>query len=486
MNTLKEVEVVERVRSKEEIAEEVYQKNLYYPYTVKKILNSTYFRKYTNTISKEHLDYLINSLEQFCHCLHGVKDITSFNISNAAMYIIAKSEDLRNEIYNPDKELNYNFNEKQKVLYVIIKQALQKINIKEIEKDLRKDRIIVDYNNEDHESLEVLNGNEIEKVLFELIEKYDFSYADILTKILLETDLDNLVRFRKNSFYSNLEKSKFTFSIFLNYLNSMLYEINNLYERDGLFLYRMLETCVYTSDEFKNIAKDSFKCDDVRFSEVYCKRLSSISRKFLIKGFIYGMINLKEVYLIEFSQYNNCDLKNFKLLSENDQYKYIKRIASNLEDSNIYLLYEIRKIKDKEIFNHLDKVEKMIKDISLKKDDILITKQQLSSEDEKLIFRIKEMLEKNKMQYGITDITLYNLKEIGRTVQLLSLNIMLSNNIYFIKLNKYNNDLVWYIYYNKKQIYREYCVNTNDIERIYLLIKKYDNNLTIRKKYKLI
>ena len=41
MLTLKEVEAVERVRSKKEIDEEVYQRDLYYPYTVKKILNST-------------------------------------------------------------------------------------------------------------------------------------------------------------------------------------------------------------------------------------------------------------------------------------------------------------------------------------------------------------------------------------------------------------------------------------------------------------
>ena len=143
MMTLKEVEAVERVRSKKEIDEEVYQRDLYYPYTVKKILNSAYFKGYTNTISKEQLDYLIKSIEDFCHCLHSVKQITSFNISNVAMFLIAKSEILRKEIYDPNKQLNYNFSERKKILYVILKQELEQISINEIEKDLVNNKIIM-------------------------------------------------------------------------------------------------------------------------------------------------------------------------------------------------------------------------------------------------------------------------------------------------------------------------------------------------------
>ena len=486
MLTLKEVEAVERVRSKKEIDEEVYQRDLYYPYTVKKILNSTYYKGYTNTISKEQLDYLIKSIEDFCHCLHSTKQITSFNISNVAMFLIAKSEVVRNEIYDPNKELNYDFSERRKILYVILKQELEKISITEIEKDLINGRIIIDFSNESHESLETLNDIEIEEILFSILEKYDFCYADIITKVLLEFDLNDLIKFRKNSFYNDLEKSRYTFCVFLNYLNNMLYEINNLYERDGVFLYRMLETCVYTSDELKKIARDSFKCSDMKFCKEYCERLAFINRKFLIKGFIEGLLNIKELYLIEFAQYNNNDMKNFKMLSESDQYKYIEKICLNLEDTSIYFLYEIRKIKDKDIFNHLSKADKFVLDVLQKKKDILVTKQQLTEEDEKKVIKIKKMLEKNKLKYNIVDITFYDIKEIGRTVQLLTLNILLENNNYFVKLSKYNNDLIWYIYYNRKQIYREYCINTDDIERIYQLISKFNSNLIIRKKYKLI
>lgn len=486
MMTLKEVEAVERVRSKKEIDEEVYQRDLYYPYTVKKILNSAYFKGYTNTISEEQLDYLIKSIEDFCHCLHSAKQITSFNISNVAMFLIAKSEILRKEIYDPNKQFNYNFSERRKILYVILKQELEQISINEIEKDLVNHKIIINFSNESHDSLEILNDIETEEVLFSLIEKYDFCYADIITKVLLEFDLNDLIRFRKNSFYDSLEKSKYTFSVFLNYLNSMLYEIYNLYERDGTFLYRMLETCVYTSEELKKLARDSFKCNDIKFTEEYCERLSFINKKFLIRGYTEGLSNIKELYLIEFAQYNNNDMKSFKTLLVSDQYKYIKKICSNLKDSSIYFLYEIRKIKDKDIFNYLSKAEQFVSDISENKNDILVTKQQLTNEEVKNVSKIKNVLEKNKEKYNIVDISVYNAKEIGRTVQLLSLNILLGNNSYFIKLSKYNNDLIWYIYYNKKQIYREYCINTNDVERIYQLINKYDNNLFIRKKYKLI
>ena len=115
------------------------------------------------------------------------------------MFLIAKSEILRKEIYDPNKQLNYNFSERKKILYVILKQELEQISINEIEKDLLNNKIIINFSNESHDSLEILNDIETEEVLYSLIEKYDFCYADIITKVLLEFDLNDLIRFRKNS-----------------------------------------------------------------------------------------------------------------------------------------------------------------------------------------------------------------------------------------------------------------------------------------------
>lgn len=482
MNTLEEVEVKNGVLRNKKISEMLHCKNLWYPCTVKKILTGAYFKNYLFKISDEDLDYLVNSLEHFCHCLFEIPEVNSYNISNIAMFVIAENEEIREEIYSCHKENNTNFKDKRNILHLKIKQAIKKINFKEINLDLDERFLFIDPSKESKDDIGLVSNEELEYIILSLIEKNNFSYSDILTKFFLELDLNYIFKFRKDYTTRNLIKSKRNLMVLLNNLNNMLYEVHKLFVRDGLFLYRMLQTSLFTEDELKNYFKKSLTIKNINFNNDFCEQISIENKYIIIRGFINGLSSIKNCYYIQFGDYNNCNMGDFKYLPDEIKCVYLKDFCSKLENSSIYTLYCAKEYSKDEITKHIDNLDSLVNDIYDKQKMILVIKQELSQEQKSLVLSIMSKLENDKVY---SEICLSNLNRVEKQAEILSFNISLNEIKCFVQLSKNNSDLYWNLYYKKKKILREICVCEEDINRLKLFFQKYIKNEELMKKYSL-
>lgn len=484
MKTLKEVEAVKSSRSKKDIIERTFEKNNYFPYTVKKIITGAYFIDYASSCSDNDLEYLINSTEHFCHCLCNMNGINSFNISNVAMYVIAESKNIQDEILGSNNQNKRDFNDKKKIYYFKLKQVLEDININEINSELRKNNLYVDINEDIEEDLDYLNNKELETIIFELIEKYNFSFSDILMKFFLEVDLGSILNFTKGIY---IKKSKYNLAVLINLLNSLIYETMKLFDKDSIFLYRMIQVYIFKPDEISRYFKIFLEeISKTKNKNLIYNRMSVYNKQILIRNFSNGLLHCKEYYLLEFSKYNNCNFGEFRKITEDLKYKYVKKISKNLENQSIFTLYELGKITDKEIGKYIEHIDKLAVDIKSKKRDVCISKQELNEEQKKLILDIVKEINELRLDYNINCVVMSNLNQIGRIITYLEFDISLSNRLYSVKIGKNNLSLIWYVHYDNKQIYRENCICVTDLHRIYLLIKDYDQTLNKKKQYDLV
>lgn len=495
MKALKEVEVSKEMqyRSKEEVEEKINQVNLYYPYTVKKMIKSVYFQNYSVSIPDDELLFLINSLEDFCKCLHEFPEVTSFNISNIAMFIISHLE-IQKEIYDGKV---VNLKERRTVLYLKIKKILHKLDIKDINSDIEKNGIYIDPSKENNQELALIQGKDLEKVLTDLIEKYNFAYSDILVKYILEIDLDYMMKFRTDYSNKNLRKNKHNFVVLLNSLNDLVLKLHQTFKRDGLFLHKMLQLYIFSKNSMKEYIRQNLlikekiihpKSMRVEFekSEFTLKEeINYRNNDILLRGFTDGLSHIKELYVIRFANFNNCNLSNFKGLSQDVKYTYLNEFCKDLKDESIFALYAVHDIMDNEVFRYKDKLDSLKEDIDKKKKNISFVSQELTDVNKNLVINIFDQLSKSKT-YKIKDACLSDLKQVGRILELLSFKIEISKRIYSIILGKNNDDLIWRIYLDNKQIYREYCVCAEDLNRLFVILNKFNDDYMFQEKYNLI
>ena len=495
MKALKEIEVLEKMqyRSKEEVDEKISQVNLYYPYTVKKLINSVYFQNYSVSIPDEDLLFLINSLESFCKCLHEFSEVTSFNISNVAMFIITNVE-IQKEIY--DGKI-INLSERRTILSLKIKKALRKLDIKEINSDIEKNGIYVEPSKESNQELALIQGKELEKIFIDLIEKYNFAYSDILIKYILEVDLDYMMKFRTDYSNKNLRRNKHNFIVLLNSLNDLILKLHQTFKRDGLFLHKMLQLYLFSKNSMKEYIRQNLLIKDkilhTRSMRVeYGKSEFTLKEEMdyrnndvLLRGFTDGLSHIKELYIIRFANFNNCNLSNFKGLSQDVKYNYLNEFCKDLNDESIYVLYAVHNIIDNEVFEYKDKLKLLKEDIDKKKKNISFVSQELTDENKNLVINIFDQLSKSKT-YKTKDICLSNLKQAGRILELLSFKAEITKRTYSIILGKNNSNLTWRIYLDNKLIYREYCVCAEDLNRLFVILNKINNDYIFQEKYNLI
>lgn len=109
----------------------------------------------------------------------------------------------------------------------------------------------------------------------------------------------------------------------------------------------------------------------------------------------------------------------------------------------------------------------------------------MTDENKNLVINIFNQLTKFK-NYKIKDMCLSDLKWVGRLLELLSFKVEITKRIYSIILEKNNNDLIWRIYLDNKQIYREYCVCPGDLNRLLVIINKINDDYIFQDNYYLI
>lgn len=260
-----------------------------------------------------------------------------------------------------------------------------------------------------------------------------------------------------------------------------------LYDRDSVFLYRMLQIYIFKSDEisryFKTFLEDISK---IKNDILIRNRMLAYNKQILIRNFSNGLLHCKEYYLIEFSKFNNCNFGEFRKITDDLKYKYVKKISKNLDNQSIYTIYEVGKIADKEIECYIECINKLALDIETKKHDVRITKQEINGEQKELVLNIVKRVDELQSLYNVSSVVISNLNQIARIATYLEFNISLSDRIYSVKIGKNNLSLIWHVYYDNKQIYRENCICVADLDRIYLLIKDYDQILNVKKQYDLV
>ena len=152
---------------------------------------------------------------------------------------------------------------------------------------------------------------------------------------------------------------------------------------------------------------------------------------------------------------------------------------------NYIFLYAVNNIMDNEVFEYKDKLKLLKEDIDKKKKNISFVSQELTDENKNLVINIFDQLSKSKT-YKTKDICLSNLKQAGRILELLSFKAEITKRTYSIILGKNNSNLTWRIYLDNKLIYREYCVCAEDLNRLFVILNKINNDYIFQEKYNLI
>lgn len=466
------------------IIEQIYQKNLWYPNTIINILEKlSCHNLMVDSMSEESLNCLINNVEQFCHNITMFEEINSFNISKIALLLVDANETLREMmIVNEPKKLV--FSAEKGEIYNIILNELEKIDFSLIESQLESEALCIVQEFNLNENYNTKTDQELESVLLELIRENNFAFSDILTKFFLELDINYYFKFRKMHKTRNLKKDKIHFLLLLNYINNLFYELNKLFKRNNMFLYSMLQEnlfgCQKLKEYFLDILSSSINYNNIDFYN----ELSYRNRGLITKNFIGGLIHLNSCYIIEFSSFNNCNTSSLIDLPDIEKMKIMMSFSSNLDDATLATIFEMNHIEFPDILNYIKQIDLLAKDISHKKKDILLTRQEVTGQQKELIMNFVSKLNKYSIKYE--NFILGNLMQIGKELVLLYFNLLIEDEYYNVKLIKKNKDLFWYAYDGSQKILRDVCVCESDLKRLYIRLANYKKIKEEKKLYNLI
>ncbi len=476
MTKAKDLEVNNVVKIVEET---IYQMNIWYPYTIRKVLCSKLCQEYLKNDINIKIEKIIYVIENVCHWLKGKPHVKLLNLSSVIdVVLIENDEILKKIIYCVEKnEIDIEKNGLDKVLDI----ELKKIDFKLLNSRIYEDSLIIS-KSASSEEIDFKNTEELEKIILNLINSNNLSYSDLLTKFFIELDLEYFFKFRNDYKIKRIKRNENGLITILNYLNVLIYKLDEVFERDNLFLIRMLEIYLFPKTQLKDYFIQCLMLDDDDFE----KKINHISEKnfgIILRGFEDGLLRMKNYYLVEFSNYNNSVFGNFRGTTRSYQHDCVKKFFAELENQSIYTVYNISHIKDSEVGQYQNQMKSLINDIIQKRKDISVTKQEITEEQKELILAIMERLDKN--QNIFKDIALHNLNQTGRDINILSFKLCVENNNFEIKISKHNKDLIWYATDNGKKIIRELCVCAEDVERVLQLINRYIKEKELVKKYQL-
>ncbi len=456
------------------VEELIYQKNLWYPYTIRKVLCSKSCQKYLKNYSEEQIDKVISVMENICHWIKGMSNVNTFNLSNVVSTIFIEKDEILKELFSCIEKNELNI--EQSGYSKTIEEELKKIDYKILNEKVTDELIIRNFNSA--KKVDFRNTIELEKTLLKLINNNNLIYSDLLIKFFLELDLEYFFKFRNDYKIREIENNEKGLISLLNQMSLLIYRLDKVFERDILFLLNMLELYLFS----KNTLKDYFiDCLTLREDNYMSNKNFGI----ILHGFEDGLIHMKNYYLIESFKYNNSEYGNFRHTTESYQIDWLRKFCLGLENQSIYTVYTLSHIKnDSEAKQYKKQMESLINDITQKKSNILIRKQEITEEQKKLILAIMERLDKN--QEIFRDVGLQNLNQLGREVTFLSFKAYIKKHSFDIRIAKYNKDLVWYVLYNRKKIIRELCVCVEDVERIIKLINNYIKEKELIEQYHLI
>jgi len=462
MNTLKEIEEVKI------FSEAIYQKNLWYPYTIKKVLDSGFYKKRLKE-NQNDLDYIIYKLEQFCHCLMEYPQVNRFNLSQVVFSLLKNNDSF---ICMSEKEINKK----------IIQKELNKIDFAIINDEIQE-RMIIDTKSHKDKDVDFKDPEELEKIILNLINTYNFPYSDILTKFFLELNLADIFKFRNDYKSKNIKRTEIGLMNLLNHLNYLIYILDATFEKDDLFIFRMLELYLFSKNELKDYFIYCLSFDNSNFMKA-SENISERNIGILLKGFSDGMLHIKECYFVEFSKFDNSEFGTFRNSTKQYRYDCLKDFCSKLDNKSIYTIYSISHIeKDIETLDYIKELDDLAKDVKAKKKKILMTKQELTEKQRTLILDIMDKIKYDSNKFK--DITLNNLYQVGRMITFLSFKICIESHDYDVKITKNNRDLVWHVKDNNEKFIREVCVCVADVERIISLIYRHIEETKLKIEYNL-
>lgn len=470
MIKVKELEIKNAVEIVEEL---IYQKNLWYPYTIRKVLCSKSCQKYLKHHSDEQINKIIYVMENICHWIKGKSNINIFNLSSVVSTIFIEKDEILKELLSciEKNELNIEQSGYRKT----IEEELKKIDYKILNERVTDESIIRNFNSA--KKVDFRNTIELEKTLLKLINNNNLPYSDLLIRFFLELDLEYFFKFRNDYKCSKIKNDEKGLMSLINQLSLLIYKLDKVFERDILFLLNMLELYLFSKAGLKDFFIDCLMLKEDNY-------MSNRYFGFIFHGFEHGLVYMKNYYLIESFKYNNSKYGSFRHTTDSYQIDWLRKFCLGLENQSIYTVYSLHKIKkNNEVEQYEKQIESFINDIAQKRNDILIRKQEITEEQKKLILVIIEKLDKN--QEIFKDIALQSLNQIGQFATFLSFKAYIKNHSFDIRIVKSNMDLVWDVFDNRKRIIRDLCVCVGDVERIIKLINNYINEEELIEQYHL-
>lgn len=443
-----------------EVINKLSETKFNYPYSVLKILN-----KENKTINDNDFDIFTKNLEQYFQVLNNKYKIKPEDIATTSVSLYEKSEIIRQYIINTDIKAKdtKEFNQE-------IKTLLKENSITAIKKDITINNLTNSFLNNYDKTLKFENCDDIKTYILSLISNYEFTYSDNIFKFFLELDYQQAFKFRKTISTRNLKFSYKRFFILINDFNNLFQNVCDLFERDSNFAYNFVKSSYFNNhSNFKMFVTDSliFEKPSERYSDT------------MITYFFNGWMNLRNFYLLNFENLNNYSYGLINDFNDKELHDLFKKIIKIFDDECINTIYKIRNLSYNDILENSDLLKRIYHFESCLKDTkIKIRKQQLNDENNTIIENIKNTLNNytNEENNPKIENIVYHEYQIGIKADLLNFEINYNNTKYKVKITQLNLQLFFYIYIEKKLIYKDRIFRTNDFDRLFYIIKEYSNN----------
>ena len=391
-------------------------------------------------------------LNKFFEYLNKQENVNEFNIFSIALLILDDQE-----IWDYFTSDNF----KEKYMYNIILDKLKNINFNDLNSAFNFD---FDYYYLDYSHDEIENDNNIVEYIKELLYESKLIYADLIMLLI------NNWKFPKK--IEKMFPDNWT-TYFINTLNLLFYELNNILKLDRKNLY-YISMLILESPNIKHL--------------LYPHGLSAHFNKDNacnnIKHYIYDVIllalhNINPYYYIEYSDYYNSSKTHFYHRESIQKIEFVDSILNNLNLNQIIFLFRIT--------NHSNKITTLKNDDNLKEllaalnknNNITIYSQEISENIKQLIQDsysfICEYVKKEKLNVKECSLAM-NYKQ-NSSINLITVNIEYKHFIYKFVLSKYNQNYTWKVFLQKNKIYKINMCLPDDFKHLVQMMKNdIDNN----------
>lgn len=425
--------------------------NLIYGVTIFNIMST--YKDFKSSKTKE-IEKIALRFNEFFKWLNKQKQINSKNIT-LIIPILLEDDKIIKSIFNEDySETNF---------YNKITSKLKNIDIEQFNanNDLDDEYYYLNYIDTDKKN------NDVITFIKEKLYSSKLLYADLIMLLI-----------NNYEFPKKLEKmglNNWTIH-FLNYLNLLCYELNELLdsERENLYygLLQILEHQQIKRLLYPNMMRNYF--DDIDA----IKEIKYYIQSYILKA-LHG---INKYYYIEYSKYNyNNSRMRFFERSNNDRDEFIKSICSSLTSNQIISLLKFANNYIDILQANNNELKDIIKALN-KNSEIEIYTQEVNKEYQDLILNSFSFASKYCKEQNLKtiDCCLNTNYKPDAIIDFITIIIQYNDFNYKIALSKFNLSYTWRIILKNKKIYKiNLCLPDDFKHLIQVIINENHNNTNL-------